>query len=196
MPMRPHHLDHGATVIELLLVMLLVVTLSAISAPVAASVIDASRARQAAAFLGARFRLAREQAVTAGANVGVVFDQVGGRWQVRVCRDGTRNGVRRADIQSGADPCVDGPYDLSQLFPGVDVSVDPQLRGPSGEPPSADPVRFGSSNIASFSPTGSCTAGSLFLRSRAGAQFVVRLSGIAGRLRLLWYERANGWRDR
>ena len=194
--MRTHHADVGATVLELLIVMLVIVTLGAMSAPLAASVVDASRARQAAAFLGARFRLAREQAVTAGANVGVVFDQIAGRWQVRVCRDGSRNGVRRADITSGADPCVDGPYDLTQLFPGVEVSVDPQLRGPSGEAGSADPVRFGSSNIASFSPVGTCTAGSVFLRSKGGGQYAVRISGIAGRLRLLWYEAANGWRER
>lgn len=182
--------------VEVLIVLLLIGVLSAISAPLAASVVDAGRAREAAVFLGTRFRLARQQAVTLGANVGVVFDMVAGQWQVRVCRDGSRNGLRRTDIQSGADPCVDGPYTLTQLFPGVDVSVDPQLRGPSGEAPSSDPVRLGSANIASFSPIGSSTAGTVFLRSRGGAQFAVRLSGIAGRLRVLWYERANGWRER
>jgi type II secretory pathway pseudopilin PulG len=182
--------------VELLIVLLLIVALSAISTPLAASVIDAGRARQAAVFLGTRFRLARQQAVTLGANVGVVFDQVGGGWQVRVCRDGSRNGLRRADIQSGADPCVDGPYSVTQMFPGVEIGVDPQLRGPSGEAGSADPVRLGSTDIASFSPLGSCTAGTVFLRSRGGAQYAVRISGIAGRLRVLWYERAAGWRER
>lgn len=188
--------DAGATVLELLIVLLMIVALSAISAPVAASVIDAGRARQAAVFLGTRFRLAHQQAVTLGANVGVVFDQVGGQWQVRVCRDGSRNGLRRADIQSGADPCPDGPHNLTDMFPGVEVGVDPQLRGPSGEPGSPDPVRLGSSNIASFSPIGSSTTGTVFLRSRGGAQYAVRLSGIAGRLRVLWYERVTGWRER
>jgi type II secretory pathway pseudopilin PulG len=188
--------DAGATLVEVLIVLLLIGALSAMSAPLAASVVDASRAREAAVFLSTRFRLARQQAVTLGANVGVVFDLVASQWQVRVCRDGSRNGLRRADIQSGADPCVDGPYTLTQLFPGVDVGVDPQLRGPSGEAGSADPVRLGSANIASFSAIGSSTAGTVFLRSRGGAQYAVRLSGIAGRLRVLWFERANGWRER
>ena len=188
--------DAGATMLEVLIVLAMIGALSAMSAPLAASVMDAGRAREAAVFLSTRFRLAREQAVTLSANVGVVFDQVAGQWQVRICRDGSRNGLRRADIQSGADPCVDGPYTLAQLFPGVDVGVDPQLRGPSGEAASADPVRLGSANIASFSAIGSCTAGTVFLRSRGGAQYAVRLSGIAGRQRVLWYERANGWRER
>jgi type II secretory pathway pseudopilin PulG len=194
--MRDARSEIGATMVEVLIVLLVIGTITAISAPLAAGVVDAGRAREAAVFLGTRFRLAHAQAVTLGANVGVVFDQVNGQWQVRVCRDGARNGLRRADIQSGVDPCFDGPYTLPQLFPGVDVNVDPQLRGPAGEAGSADPVRFGSANIASFSPVGSCTAGTVFLRSRGGAQYAVRLSGIAGRLRVLWYERAAGWRER
>ena len=194
--MPKYRSDAGATVIELLIAMTVVVTLGAISVPRAASVVDAGRARQAAVFLGSRFRLARQQAVTFGANVGVVFDYAGGRWLVRVCRDGSRNGLRRADIQSGSDPCPDGPHSLGDLFPGVEIAVDPQLRGPAGEPGSPDPVRFGSSDIASFSPFGTCTAGSIFLRSRGGAQYAVRIAGVTGRLRVLWHEAIAGWRER
>jgi type II secretory pathway pseudopilin PulG len=189
--------DAGATLIDLVIVLLAVGALAALSAPLAASAIDASRARHAAAFMGSRFRLARQQAVALGANVGVVFDQTAGRWSVRVCRDGARNGVRRTDIQSGGDPCFDGPYDVGQMFPTVTIAVDPTLRGPGGEAGSADPVRFGSANIVSFSPLGSCTAGSLFLQSRGGAQYVVRVGGVTGRIRVLWYEPGtHGWRER
>jgi len=76
------------------------------------------------------------------------------------------------------------------------VSVDGTIRGPDGDPPSSAPVRFGSSDIASFSPTGSCTAGSLFLRSPKGVQFAVRVAGVTGRLRLLRYDApARVWRE-
>src|SRR5262245_62057719 len=126
--------DAGATLIELLVVMLLIVCLGAISAPRAASAVDAGRARQAAVFVAVRLRLARQQAVSVGANAGVVFDLVNGRWLMRTCRDGSRNGLRRADIQTGSDPCPDGPHNLTDMFPGVEVGVDPQLRGPAGEP--------------------------------------------------------------
>ncbi len=136
--------DRGATVVELLVVSLVVAGLAALSAPVTASVIDASRVRHAASFLSARFRLARQQAVGLGANVGVVFDQTNGHWQVRVCRDGSGNGLRRADIQSGVDPCIDGPHDIAELFSAVDVAVDAALRGPGGEAgsPESRPLRL------------------------------------------------------
>jgi type II secretory pathway pseudopilin PulG len=196
--MRRARSDVGTTVVELLVVLLVIAVSVALSAPVAASVIDASRARHAATFLSSRFRLARQEAVGLGVNVGVVFDQdAAGAWSVRVCRDGTRNGLRRADIQSGADPCFDGPYRVDELFPTVQVYVDPQLRGPAGEPGSPDPVRFGTANLVSFSPLGSCTAGSLFLRSKAGTPYVVRVGGATGRIRVMWYEASvPGWRDR
>jgi hypothetical protein len=146
--------------------------------------------------VASRFRLARIEAVNKGANVGVVFDQADGRWSIRICRDGTRNGLRRADIRSGADPCFDGPHRFSALFPGVEIAVDPTLRGPAGEDPSADAVRFGSSDMASFAPAGSCTGGSLFLRTPRGQQFVVRIAGVNGRLRVFKYDLgARLWRE-
>jgi type II secretory pathway pseudopilin PulG len=189
--------DVGATLIDVLIVLLLAAALVAIAAPSAATAIDASRVRHAAAVLGARFRLARQQAVALGTNVGVVFDQLEGRWSLRVCRDGSGNGIRRADIESGVDPCIDGPHDLGALLPGVAIAVEPSLRGPGGEPGSPDPVRFGTSDIASFSPIGSCTAGSVFLQSSAGAQYAVRIGGGSSRVRVLWYEPpTDSWRER
>jgi prepilin-type N-terminal cleavage/methylation domain-containing protein len=188
--------DRGTTLIELLVALAIAGLLVALSVPATASAIDASRIRHAAAFVSARFRLARQQAVSLGANVGVVFDQGSAGWLVRVCRDGTRNGLRRADVQSGADPCFEGPFAIGQLFPGVEIGVDPALRGPIGEPGRADQVRLGAADLASFSPLGSCTAGSVFLRSAVGAQFVIRVGGVSGRIRVLWYESASGWRDR
>jgi prepilin-type N-terminal cleavage/methylation domain-containing protein len=188
--------DTGFSLIEVLAVLAILATLTAIGAPVAASVTDASRARHAASFVSSRFRLARQEALSRGVNVGVVFDQQGAVWSVRVCRDGNRNGIRRADVGSGVDPCVDGPYAIGDVVPHVNVAVDATIKGPSGEAPSPDPVRFGSSDIASFSPLGSCTAGSLFLRSAGGAQFAVRVGGVTGRIRVLRYDSPKaGWKD-
>jgi hypothetical protein len=91
---------------------------------------------------------------------------------------------------------VDGPHQFSALFPGVEIAVDPSLRGPAGEPPSPDPVRFGISDMASFSPNGSCTAGSLFLRTPRAQQYVVRMAGVNGRLRVFKYDLgARIWRE-
>jgi hypothetical protein len=188
--------DAGASLIDVLVVLAIIATVTGISVPSAGTFVDAGRARQAAAFVASRFRLARIEALNNAANVGVVFDLVDGHWSIRICRDGNRNGLRRADIGTGVDPCVDGPHRFSALFPGVEIAVDPALRGPAGEPPSPDPVRFGTSDMASFSPNGSCTAGSLFLRTPRSQQYVVRMAGVNGRLRVFKYDLgARLWRQ-
>jgi len=134
--------------------------------------------------------------VTRTASTGLVFDFLDGRWIFRLCVDGNVNGLRRADLRANIDSCVDGPVDVAALFPGVTITVDSTIRGPDDDPPSSDPVRFGTSNMASFSPSGGCTAGSLFVRSTRGAQYAVRVAGVTGRLRVLRYDAAaRTWRE-
>ena len=185
--------DCGASLVEMLIVLVLVAVAASLMAPASASVIDATRARNAAGFVSSRLRLARTEAINRRANVGLVFDQVAGEWSLRLCRDGTRNGLRRAEIVAGADPCFDGPHRFGDLFPGVEIAVDVRFPGPAGEPGSADPVRFGGSDIASFSPAGSCTAGTLFLRSGQGHQYAVRVAGVNSRTRTFRFE-LGAWR--
>ena len=48
------------------------------------------------------------------------------------------------------------------------------------------------SDILSFSTAGTCTAGTLFLRSSQGTQYAVRISNVTTRTRLLRYE-AGRW---
>jgi len=193
----PPATDAGVTLIELLVVITIVVAIVAIAAPMTASAIEAGRAQQAAAFVAARFRLAHHQAAAQSTSVGVLFDVSGGRTTFRVCRDGNGNGLRRAEADSGVDPCVDGPYDVGVLYPGVTFEVDPTLRGPDNEPGSPDAIRLGHGDLASFSPVGTCTAGSVFLRSRSGLQYVVRLAGATSRTRTLLYDASTrAWRER
>jgi type II secretory pathway pseudopilin PulG len=188
--------DPGATFIELIVALAVVAMLAGVTTPMAASVIDAGRVRQAAGFVAARLRLAREQAASGSTSVALVFDTANGRSSFRVCLDGNGNGLRRTEIDAGQDPCPEGPYDLDVLFPGVSIAVDATLRGPDGEAGSPDAVRFGRGDMASVSPTGTGTAGSLFLRSRAGLQYVIRVAGVTGRTRVLRYDAATrGWRD-
>jgi Tfp pilus assembly protein FimT len=92
--------DQGASLIDVLVVLAIVATVTGISVPASGTYVDAGRARQAAAFVASRFRLARIEALNKAANVGVVFDLVDGRWSIRICRDGNRNGLRRADIRT------------------------------------------------------------------------------------------------
>ena len=189
----PRDRERGASLIDVLLVLVLAAVAASLIAPVSASVADATRARHAAGFVSARLRLARAEAINRRANVGLVFDLTAGQWAVRICRDGTNNGLRRAEITSGADPCFDGPHRFSDLFPGVEIAVDPRFPGPAGEAGSSDPVRFGSSDMASFSPAGSCTAGTLFLRSGRDQHYAIRIAGVNGRTRTFRFDE-GAWR--
>ena len=178
--------------VELVLVLALIVLLTSLAVPVTAHSVDAAARAHAAGFVASRFRLARQHAAFQMTTVGIVFDTTAaGRWTLRVCRDGNGNGLRRAEIAGGRDVCPEGPYDLTHMFPGIDILVDPGLPGPDGEPGSPDAVRFGRSNIASFAPEGSGTAGTLFLRSARGDQYAVRVGNITGRTRILRYDPAR-----
>jgi prepilin-type N-terminal cleavage/methylation domain-containing protein len=186
----------GMSLPELVLALAIVSIVTGLAIPATAAAIDAGRAWQAASFAASRFRLSRQQAALRTTSVGIVFDAIDGHWVMRVCTDGNRNGLRRSEVQDGTDRCPDGPHDLETLFPGVRVAVDEALAGPDGEPGSADAVRFGQSDIASFSPAGSGTAGSLFLRSVRGVQYAVRIAGVTGRTRILRYDGGAGvWRE-
>ena len=119
----------GTSMVELVVVLAAIGALASLSIPATAHSIDAGRARDASGFVAARLRLARQQAAFRTASVGLVFDQIGGRWQMRVCQDGNGTGLRRADIADGTDVCREGPHDLETMFPGVSIDVDPSLRG-------------------------------------------------------------------
>ena len=186
--------DAGLTLTELVVVLALAVTTAGASLPALDSGLDALRVRHAAGVIASRAHLARQQAVFQSRHVGLIFDETAAGWVMRICRDGNGNGLRRSEIGAGVDRCSADPDIVNSLIPGVELAVDPGLRGPDDEPGSADAVRFGASDMASFSPLGSCTGGTLFLRSRRGRQYAVRIAGATGRTRILRYDtRSSSW---
>lgn len=188
--------ERGLTLIELLIVLGLMASAASLAVPVTAHAVDALRGRQAAGFLAASFRAAQQSAVSTGRATAVVFDPSAAGWTLRMCRDGNGNGIRRAEITAGIDPCPDGPWSVAVRYPGVRLSVDSSIPGPDGDPPTTDAVRFGKSDLASFSPVGSSTAGTVFLRSKDGVQYAVRVGNVTGRTRVLRYDPgAHQWRD-
>ena len=77
---------------------------------------------------------------------------------------------------------------LFAFLPGFDRN------DPSGEKVGnlSDPVRFGSSDLASFSPRGDCTPGSAWIGDGAGRQALVRLSGATARIAVWEWAAARG----
>jgi hypothetical protein len=78
-------------------------------------------------------------------------------------------------------------------FPGVDFGALPGLPGADASaPPGSDPIRLGASDRVTFTPTGTATPGSLYVRGPGNAQYVVRILGETGRTRVLKFSAGSG----
>jgi hypothetical protein len=174
--------------------MALATLIAAMAVPLTARSLDTLRARDAAGFMAARVRAARQQAVSSSTGVGVVFDQVGAEWSFRICRDGNGNGVRRTEIEASRDRCAEGPWRMAEVFPGMSIARDASIPGFDNEPGTDDALALGRANMVSCSPSGGCTTGSVFLRSAGGEQFAIRVGGVEGRARVMRFDRGlNRW---
>ena len=180
--------SRGYTLVEILFVTALVAIVSAMAAPQSLAALDRTRAAAAARYLASRMAMARSHAVMRSTNVAMRFDERPSGITFRMFADGNRNGVRTSDITSGVDQSLDTPASLSDLFPGVAIAVSGQA--------GSDPLRIGSSNLLSFTPLGTATSGSVYVRGRDGSQFVVRILGATGRVRVQRYDpRTGAWVD-
>ena len=151
--------------------------------------VHSARAAAAARYLSSRLMLARMLAVQRTASIAVRFDADAGGFRFATYQDGNGNGVRSQDIASNLDRQIEAPVRLFELFPGVDfaVAVDGQI----------DPIQLSGSSLLTFTPSGTATSGSVYLRGRDGSQFAVRVLGATGRSRVQRYdERQQRWTDR
>jgi type II secretory pathway pseudopilin PulG len=177
----------GYSLIEVVFVTGLIVTTGAMAVPQLLAGVDEYRAAAAARYLSARIQQARMNAVTRSTEVGLQFVLRDGGYAFTEFADGNRNGVRTRDIQRGVDVPIGTPMRMLDQFPGVDFGVLPALPPVDGSSPAPgdDPIKLGSSDILSFSPLGSSSSGSLYLRGRRGAQYVLRVFGETGKVRML-----------
>jgi hypothetical protein len=146
-----------------------------VAVPQVLSGLEHSRARAAARYLAARMALARAQAVARSSTVGLRFSDEAGILSFAAFVDGNHNGIRSNDIDTGIDVPLEPPATLTQMFPGVTISSS----------------SFGSSGIVSFTPAGTATSGTVYVRGRGGSRFAVRVLGATGRTRVLRYDPAS-----
>jgi hypothetical protein len=185
----------GYSTLELVFVTATMVTIGGTTMPRVLATVDDYRAAGAARYISARLQRARMDAVTRSADVGVVVAQTATSYCYAVYLDGNRNGVRSTDIQKGTDRQLMASERLIDQFPGVDFGALPGLPSvdPGGTPPGSDPIRLGSSDIATFTAEGTSSSGSLYIRGRRGAQYVVRIYGQTGKTRVLKFD-SRTWR--
>jgi hypothetical protein len=93
---------------------------------------------------------------------------------------------------------LDAPEGLEQHFPGVGFGLAPEVPTVDGdEAGEGDPIRVGRSRMISFSPSGTCTPGTVYLLGRGRQQLAVRVLGATGRVRTLQFNfAAAAWQPR
>jgi len=175
----------------------LIATLGTATVPGVLTGLDDHRAAAAARYLSARLQRARMESVVRSRAVAVRFSHsADGRFVFTAYVDGNRNGVTSADIGRGVDEHIWPQESIADAFPGIEFGVLPGLPpvDPGGTPPGEDPIRLGSSNLATFSAKGTSTSGSVYVRGRS-AQYVVRLFGNTGKTRVLRFDpRSRQWK--
>jgi prepilin-type N-terminal cleavage/methylation domain-containing protein len=189
--------ERGFTLVETLVVVAIVLVMAAVAFPVFRARFADAHVVGAGLQFKSHFRLACSTAVRSGVYTAIRFERGDdGDVQYAVYQDGDFDGVRSADIASGRDRLVSGPFPLTGGAPGVRVGINP---GVPALPPekgdlAGDPVRFGASDMLSFSPIGTATPGTFYLAGDA-AQAAVRVNGGSARVRLMVW-RGGVWRER
>ena len=190
----------GMTLVDSIVSLGVVTVLAGVAVPFLITARDGSQVTAAARYLSAQAMLARSRALQHGAAVGLRFEREGSRYRFAVYVDGDGDGIRRADLASGVDRPLGGFQRLQDAYPLVRFELDPAVPPVASSSPAganADPVRLGQGDTLTFSPLGSATSGSLYLRGRSGHQCALRVLGATGRIRLLCFDRgASAWSER
>jgi prepilin-type N-terminal cleavage/methylation domain-containing protein len=179
----------GYSLVEVLITLVLVSVMAAWATPAVFGARDAIRAKGAADHVAGLLDVARSEAVKRHANVAIRFESADTGFRYSMAADGNGDGVRTAQVLGGVDPIIRAGERLEQQFPGVAFGLADGVGPiePGDDPGDRDPIRFGRSRMISFSPTGTCTPGTLYVLGQGRRQLAVRLLGATGRLRVLEY---------
>jgi len=179
--------ERGFSLFELLVVIFIVGVMAAVSLPhLRAYAVEAHLLGAGRVFAG-EFRKARSIAIRSNVYTAIRFETQNGIDFYSTYQDGNRNGVRASDIASGVDRRIAGPIRLDAGAADVRVGINPNVPAPPPEHgilDPTDPIRFGSSNMLSFSPLGTATPGTFYLAGET-LQAGVRVTAGSSRVRLM-----------
>jgi type II secretory pathway pseudopilin PulG len=187
--------ERGFQIVELVVALAIFSVFLLFSLPPLTRMSAGLRLTLAAAELQAVLREARSLAIRQNTEVAVKFyPRADGFATWAVYRDGDGDGVLNHDITAGVDPQVKPARPLEQLgrrlrfgFPPGKPARDPGDTS-SRLPPTSDPIRFNSSDLASFGPLGTSTPGSLYLTDSQSRLMAVRVYGRTGKVKVIVYD--------
>lgn len=180
----------AVSLLDMIFALALSATLAGVAVAQTLASLDDMRAVAAARYVSSRLQQTRIEAIVRGHRAALRFDPVANGYAYRTFVDGNRNGVLSADIQSGVDRSISPSDALGHRFPGVEFGAIPGLPSvdPANPPPGTDPIRTGPSDMVTFTPIGTATSGSLYIRGRNHIQLVVRIFGQTGKTRVLRFD--------
>lgn len=174
------------SIVELLFVLGLAATLASMAALQGRAAVHQMRAAAAGRFVVALLQDVRTRAIERGCDAALRVRRDASGFALIVYEDGNRNGVLSTDIATGVDAQIGPVVRVPERFPGVDFGALSGLPGADGSAaPGNDPVRLGTADGVTFTPSGSTSTGSLYLRGPGDAQYAIRIFGETGRVRLL-----------
>jgi hypothetical protein len=196
----PQARSSGLALLELLVVLVVAGLALAIALPALAT--GGAEARTAAGTreLASVLHALRWKSVAQGVACGLAFRRDDRGWYWLEVEDGNGNGLRTAEVADGTDHVRSAVQRLEQRVEHVTLGFPEGPPVPS-IPPSrgwitslADPVRFGTSDIVSFTPLGSASTGTLYVTDRHNLYAIV-LFGPTARLRVWRYDEVQRrWR--
>lgn len=190
----------GFQLLELIVALALAGILAAVSIPALVNWSAGLRVRMAGAEVAAALQTARLTAVRLRANLAVKFEtEASGEVTYALYRDGDGDGVRNDDIARGVDPLVRPPQPLDHFGRWVRFGFPPGSppRDPGGRRLTRldDPIRFNRSDLASFSPLGTATPGTVYITDGRRHLAAARVTSRSGRIRVLEYDpEVERWR--
>jgi len=187
----------GLCLPEALAVLTVVALLALATVPEAAALAEAARAAAVAREVATLMHGLRWQAVATNRHHGLLFERDGRGWTWLVVRDGNGNGLRTAEVRDGTDVIVSGPHRPEHHGPGTALGfpgtgVFPDIPPRTGTVGGTDPVRFGRSDLVSFSPAGAASSGTVFVTDGKNVLFGVVLFGPSCRVRVWRFDRRAG----
>jgi prepilin-type N-terminal cleavage/methylation domain-containing protein len=186
--------SRGFNLVELMAVLALAGILLIITLPTLASMRTEGRVAAGAREIAMTFHALRWKSVARNSNHGLLFERLENGWAWFEVRDGNGNGLRSAELRSGIDQTLSGPHRLEDRDAKVGLGFPPADRLPVIPPRSGaigaldDPVKFGRSDLVSFSPLGSASSGTVYLTDGRYKLYAVVLFGPTARVRVWRYD--------
>jgi Tfp pilus assembly protein FimT len=186
--------ERGAGLASLLAALAVLALAIGASLPAVGRAVRDNRIRASAREMVSALRAARHRAIAESGTRGLVFRPEGEDWSYTLHADGDGDGLRSSDVRRGVDAPLGPPRRLSDRHPTVRPGFLPRERIRRVPPARGflrdleDPVRFGNSDLISFSPTGRASSGTLYLTDGQTGQWAIVLYGVTGRIRVYRYD--------